>query len=106
MSLGSVYLQTPPEKALIFLVDVSREAWQCKMLTYLTMVLKTAFQREELNETQIYFYTYDETVHEYDFSGSQVERTILDPSLKNAHAKIQDRFLEEIRVLFGVFRRS
>lgn len=47
----------------IFLVDVSREAWQCKMLSYMVTVLKEVFSREEMNETQIYFYTYDEAIH-------------------------------------------
>lgn len=63
------------------------------MLGYLVAVLKEVFAREEMNETQIYFYTYDEVIHEYDFSGQEVERTILDPTIKNAGARTQDCYL-------------
>jgi hypothetical protein len=42
---------------------VSREAAQCKMLQYMVAVLKEVFSKEEMNETQVYFYTYDEAIH-------------------------------------------
>jgi hypothetical protein len=33
------------------------------MLGYLVAVLKEVFSREDMNETQIYFYTYDDAIH-------------------------------------------
>jgi hypothetical protein len=87
----------------IFLVDISREAWQCKMLSYMVTVLKEVFSREEMNETQIYFYTYDEAIHEYDFSGEEVERTILDPTIKQ-YSRSNDNFLVDIRVYIKTSR--
>lgn len=42
----SVYNEIPPEKVFIFLVDISREAWQCRMLNYMVTVLKEVFSRE------------------------------------------------------------
>lgn len=82
-------------------MDVSKEAYQCKMLGYMVTVLKDVLSREDLNETQIFFYTYDETVHEYDFSGEQAERTILDPTIKKNSDKINASFLGDIRVLLS-----
>jgi hypothetical protein len=63
------------------------------MLNYLVNVLKDLVSREEMSETQIYFYTFDETIHEYDFSGDEVERTILDPTLKLGASRLPDCFI-------------
>lgn len=52
------------------------------MLNLMVTVMKDILAQEEMDETLIYFYTYDDTLHEYDFSGEEAERTILDPSLK------------------------
>ena len=51
----------------------------------------------------MFFYTYDETVHEYDFTGEQVERTILDPSIKKNNDKANGCFLGDIRVNLNSF---
>lgn len=39
------------------------------MLSYVVTVMKTVFAREDLNESLIYFYTFDDTLHSYNFSG-------------------------------------
>lgn len=63
------------------------------MISYMVAALKEVFNNEEMNETQIYFYTFDETVHQYDFSGAEVERTILDPTLKENPTRTGDCFI-------------
>jgi hypothetical protein len=50
---------------------------------------------------QIYFFTYDEIVQEYDFSGDEVKCTILDPSIGNSLGKRSENFLQNIRVNFN-----
>lgn len=98
--MRSIYVEAPPEKAFIFLIDLHSSAFQTKMLFYLVSAAKEVLSREEMNETQIYFFTYDEVVHEYDFSGDEVKCTILDPSIKNSQQVRPDNFLGNIRVLF------
>jgi len=61
-------------------------------------VIKDVLAREELDDTQIHFFTYDDTIHEYDFSAGEVERTVFDPSVKNLNPKNADSPLKEIRV--------
>lgn len=62
--------------------------------------MKEVLSREDLNETQIYFFTYDEFVHEYDFSGSEVKCTVFDPSISNLGARSSnENFLHNIRVI-------
>ena len=39
------------------------------MLSYLVSVMKDVLSREDLDDTLIYFYTFDDTLHEYSFSG-------------------------------------
>ena len=63
-------------------------------------VMKDVLQRQDLDDTLIYFYTYDDTVHEYDFSGDEAERTVIDFSLK-PETKSPDNFLGAIRVLLS-----
>ncbi len=41
----------------------------------------------------IYFYTFDDTVHEYSFAGEEAERTILDPSIKFDGARPSESYL-------------
>lgn len=62
------------------------------MLSYMVTVMKDVLSREELDDTLIYFYTFDDALHEYDFSGEEAERTILDSSLKG-ETKPQDCYL-------------
>jgi hypothetical protein len=45
------------------MIDISSEAFSCHMLNYLITVLKDVLMREELNNTKICFYTFDETIH-------------------------------------------
>jgi hypothetical protein len=67
------------------------------MLSYLVSVLKDVLAREDLDDTLIYFYTYDDTVHEYDFTGDEPERTVVDFSLK-PETRAPDNFLGQVRV--------
>ena len=39
------------------------------MLNYMVTVMKDVLSRDTLDDTVIYFYTYDDGLHEYDFSG-------------------------------------
>ena len=54
---------------MIFLIDLSPESAQCKMMYYAVAAMKEVLSRPYLDETVIYFYTYDEVLQEYDFSG-------------------------------------
>ena len=67
------------------------------MLTYAISVMKEVLSRPELDDTVIYFYTYDDSLHEYDFQGEEPERTVLDFSLKPT-SRPPDYFLNNIRV--------
>ena len=60
-----MYNAVPPELTYIFLIDVSRDAAESKMLGYMINVIKDVFDRADLDldDTLIYFYTYDDTVH-------------------------------------------
>ena len=100
-----MYNAVPPELTYIFLIDVSRDAAESKMLGYMINVIKDVFDREDLDldDTLIYFYTYDDTVHEYDFSGDEAERTVIDFSLK-PETKSPDNFLGNIKVKMVLFR--
>jgi hypothetical protein len=71
------------------------------MLSYMVSAMKAVLAREDLNDTQIYFYTFDDTLHEYTFSGEEAERTVLDPSIKSEGARPADNYLGEIRVAVG-----
>ena len=62
------------------------------MLSYMITVIKDVLSREDLNDTVIYFYTFDDTVHEYDFSGDEAERSVLDFTLK-PEARAPDNLL-------------
>jgi hypothetical protein len=53
----------PPEHSFVFLIDVSKDAAQCKMLAYLVNVMRDVLSTEALDDTQIHVYTYDETIH-------------------------------------------
>lgn len=66
------------------------------MLTYISTVIKDVLSREDLNDVVIYFYTFDDTVHEYDFAGQEAERTVVDFSLK-PETRPSDNFLGQIR---------
>ena len=55
----SVYQEAPPESAYIFMVDINKSSFDTKALYYFVAAVKEVLGREELNETQIYFYTYD-----------------------------------------------
>lgn len=68
------------------------------MLYYGLLALKEVLGREDLNETNIYFFTYDEVVQEYDFSGEEVRCTVIDPSIKEFSPKSIDNSLQNIRV--------
>ena len=100
-----MYNAVPPELTYIFLIDVSRDAAESKMLGYMINVIKDVFDRADLDldDTLIYFYTYDDTVHEYDFSGDEAERTVIDFSLK-PETKSPDNFLGNIKVKMVLFR--
>lgn len=58
-----------------------------------------------MDDTLIYFYTFDEALHQYDFAGDEAERTILDPSLK-AESRSPDSYLGDIRVHHLLHRKS
>lgn len=60
---SGVYMGVPPEHSFVFLIDVSKDAAQCKMLAYLVNVMRDVLSREDLDDTQIHVYTYDETIH-------------------------------------------
>lgn len=75
------------------------------MLEYMVTVMKDVLSREDMNDTLIYFYTYDDTLHQYDFGGDEAERTILDPSLK-ADSRSPDAYLGEIRVNVLLSRKN
>lgn len=68
------------------------------MLSYMISAMKAVLVREDLNDTVIYFYTFDDTVHEYNFSGEEAERTVLDPSIKSEGARPSEYYLVDIRV--------
>jgi hypothetical protein len=95
----------PPEPCLVFLIDISKEAQQSRMLEYVASVMKDVLSREDMNDTLIYFYTFDESLHQYDFAGDEAERTILDPSLK-AETRPPESYLGEIRVRHQLCRRN
>jgi hypothetical protein len=61
--------------------------------------MKDVLSREDLDDVVIYFYTYDDTVHEYDFSGEEADRTVIDFSLK-AETRPADNLLGSIRVFY------
>ena len=86
--IRSIYNASPPENSMILLIDISQSAFHSKMLYYAVTVLKDILAREEYNDTILFFYTYDETVHEYDFSGEEVKCTILDNSIISPSCRI------------------
>ncbi len=51
------------------------------MLYYFVAAMKETLSQETMDETLIYFYTYDDTIHEYDFSGDDTKCVIMDPSI-------------------------
>lgn len=69
------------------MVDLNVSAFQSKMLYYFVAVMKEVLSKQELDELQIYFFTYDEVVHEYDFSGDEVKCTVFDQTIKNSSNK-------------------
>ena len=83
---------------MIFLVDLNSASFQSKMLYYFVAVMKDVLSREEFDEHQIYFFTYDDTVHEYDFSGAEVKCTVFDPTIKKNDKAPSDNYLATIRV--------
>lgn len=71
------------------MVDINSSAAQSKMLYYFVAAVKEVLAKEEFNETQIYFFTYDDVLHEYDFTGEEVKCTIFDPTINNSGSRIQ-----------------
>lgn len=59
-------------------------------------VIRDVLAREDLDDALIYFYTFDDTVHEYDFTGEEAERTVVDFSLK-PESRSPDNFLGQVR---------
>ena len=68
------------------------------MLYYATAVIKEVFSRADLDDLCIYFFTYDELVQEYDFSGEDIKCTINDQSIEGVGVNLQPSYLKNIRV--------
>ena len=68
------------------------------MMYYAVAAMKEVLSRPELDETVIYFYTYDEVLQEYDFSGEEIKCTIIDKSIEQPFSGIQTNLLGDIRV--------
>ena len=81
------------------MVDVSPEA--SKMLYYAVAAIKEVLARPDLDDLLIYFYTYDDLVHQYDFSGEEVKCTIVDQSIDsmNLSKGFDSNYLKDIRVI-------
>ena len=83
---------------MIFIFDLNQESAQCRMMYYAVAAMKEVLSRPELDETVIYFYTYDEVLQEYDFSGEEIKCTIIDKSIEQPFSGIQTNLLGDIRV--------
>ena len=83
---------------MIFIFDLNPESAQCRMIYYAVAAMKEVLSRPELDETVIYFYTYDEVLQEYDFSGEEIKCTIIDKTIEQPFSGIQTNLLGEIRV--------
>lgn len=51
------------------------------MLYYAVAAMKEVLARPELDDLCVYFYTYDEFIQEYDFSGEDIKCTIVDQTI-------------------------
>lgn len=51
------------------------------MIYYAVAAIKEVLSRPEFDETEIYFFTYDELLQEYDFGGEEVRCTIIDQTI-------------------------
>lgn len=71
------------------------------MLYYAVAAIKEVLARTDLDDLLIYFYTYDDLVHQYDFSGEEVKCTIVDQSIDtmNLSKGFDSNYLKDIRVI-------
>lgn len=82
------------------MIDISPEA--AKMLYYTVAAMKEVLSRPDLDDLLIYFYTYDDLVHYYDFSGEEVKCTVVDQTIDvmNLAQGYDSNYLKDIRVFF------
>ena len=95
--LLSFYASPAGEDCFIFLVDISQDSSHCRMLYYFVAAMKEVLSRPELDETYIYFYTYDQIIQEYDFTGEEIKCTIMDKTIAKCN-NIEPHFLRDVRV--------
>lgn len=78
----------PNEDTFVFMIDISPDAYHSKMLFYITAAMKEVLARPELDDLCIFFFTYDELVHEYDFSGNEIKCTVVDHTILGEGSQI------------------
>ena len=91
---------------MIFLFDINPESAQCKMIYYAVAAIKEVLSRPDLDDTVICFYTYDEVLQEYDFSGEEIKCTVIDQSIDQLFSGVQINLLGEIRVFYNLFSKN
>ena len=65
----------------MFLIDVSSSAYHSQSIFYASSVIKEVLVDPSFDDTLVFFYTYDEHVHEYDLTKKSPERKIIDNSI-------------------------
>ena len=63
------------------------------MIYYAVEAMKQVFSNPDFNEHAIYFYTFDEVLHQYDFSGLETKRVIMDPTISKSNEFNETNFL-------------
>lgn len=68
------------------------------MLYYAVAAMKEVLARPEFDDLCIYFFTYDELVQEYDFSGADIRCTINDQTIEGQLSiQSQSAVLRDVR---------
>lgn len=68
------------------------------MIYYAVAAMKEVLARPEMDDLCIYFFTYDELIQEYDFSGSDIKCTINDQTIEGQLSiGIQSSVLKDVR---------
>lgn len=76
------YPNEPAHPAFVFLIDISPESARTNALFYAVAALKEAMSRPEMDDIWVYFFTFDEILHQYDLSGEEAQCTIYDKTIQ------------------------
>lgn len=85
------------------MVDIADDLGNTKLFYYAVAAMKEVLSRPQLDDIQIYFFTFDQIIQEYSFDGLEVMCTIYDQTINtegliNVEGVRSPCFLKDIRV--------